>query len=301
MTKVQPDTGAEHAAKADYDAWAWLYDRTLGPQYQRSKMEFLNRVLLSHLPAGARVLDLCCGTGQMIVPMAERGFAVTGIDMSADMLRHAAINVPQAELMQGDAREFQLAAPVAGVACASASLNHIPNIDDLERVFRSVHAALDEGGIFVFDINHPAQMTRHWLNQPAAGEIAEDYAWMITPRYDPKPATGAFRVDMYRKPEAGGTSTGSGLWRLLLSRPLMRKRRLARLAAFDKNHPDWDYHGVDYPIHGHDLNEVRNRLQDCGFEVRMDTFSGKGEVDADNAACFICHRRPTINMTEAAE
>ncbi|MBK4215975.1 methyltransferase domain-containing protein [Paracoccus caeni] len=294
MTDSRPDT------EAAYDAWAWLYDRTLGPAYRDRKMAFLERALLSELPPSAHVLDLCCGTGQMIAPMAAHGFAVTGIDLSADMLRHAALNVPQAVLKQGDARDFTLDRPVAGAVCASASLNHIPGLDDLERVFRSVHAALEDGGIFVFDINHPAQMTRHWLGQPAAGEIAADYAWMITPRYDPASATGAFRVDMYRRPD-GASSTGPALWRKLLSRPLMRWRRMALLADFARRHPDWDHRGEDYPIHGHDLAGVRERLEAAGFDVRMETFSGKGAVDADNAACFIARKRPAASAMEAAE
>lgn len=284
----------------DYDAWAWLYDRTLGPEYRDRKMGFLDRALLSHLAPGARVLDLCCGTGQMMAPMIARGFSVTGIDMSADMLRHAAMNAPDALLTQGDAREFRLDTPVAGVVCASASLNHMSGLDDLERVFRSVHAALDDGGTFIFDINHPAQMARHWLNQPAAGEIAADYAWLITPRYDPATAIGAFRVDMWRRP-ANGSSAGNPLWRLALTRPLMRKKRLDLLARFTKDHPDWDHRAVDYPVHGHELTAVLARLADCGFDAQMETFSGKGTVDADSAACFIARKRPTSARLEAAE
>lgn len=289
----------------DYDAWAWLYDRTLGPEYRDRKMGFLDRAMLAHLPPGARVLDLCCGTGQMMAPMIARGFQVTGIDMSPEMLRHAARTAPGAQLIEGDARDFRLDAPVAGVVCASASLNHIASLDDLERVFLSVNRALDDGGIFIFDINHPAQMARHWLNQPAAGEIAGDHAWLITPRYNPTSTTGAFRVDMYRRPDKGGSSPGPAVWRLLLTRPLLREKRLALLERFGKNHPDWDHRSVDYPIHGHDLGSVDARLRNCGFEPRLETFSGKGAVDADSAACFVCRKRAVPARaqawTEAAE
>ena len=74
-------------APSNYDAWAELYDRTLGPDYSARKMGFLERRLLDRLPAGARVLDLCCGSGRMMAPMLARGFAVSGLDLSADMLR----------------------------------------------------------------------------------------------------------------------------------------------------------------------------------------------------------------------
>lgn len=286
--------------KTDYDAWAWLYDRTLGPAYRDLKMGFLDRVLLGELPAGAKVLDLCCGTGQMMAPVIARGFDVTGLDMSADMLRHAAINAPGAVLVQGDARDFDLNQRFSGVICASASLNHMADLDELTRVFRAVHAALEDGGSFVFDINHPEQMIRHWQGRPSAGEIAADYAWLITPRYDPRSATGAFRVDMYRRP-AGAGPAANPLWRRLLGRPVLRRQRLRLLERFGAAHPDWDHRGVDYPIHGHNLADVGARLTQCGFDVRLETLSGQGAVDADSAACFVCRKQAPEFRQEAAE
>ncbi|MFV0474053.1 MAG: class I SAM-dependent DNA methyltransferase [Pikeienuella sp.] len=288
-------TGTE----TDYDAWAWLYDRTLGPDYRDRARDLLERGLLGRLSPGARVLDLCCGTGQMMAPMIARGFAATGLDMSEDMLRRAAANAPEAELIQGDARDFRLSAPVAGVVCASASLNHMKDLDELSRVFRAVHAALEEGGAFVFDINHPAQMARHWLGAPAAGEIRRDYAWLITPRYDAATGTGAFRVDMYRRPD--GEAAAPALWLAILNRPFMRRLRLRRLAEFAARRPGWAHRGVDYPVHGHDLGGVLARLDAAGFNARMETMSGAGAVDADGAACFICAKRPAAASMEAAE
>ncbi len=51
------------------------------------QVEFIADVL--GLPAGARILDLCCGHGRHAVPLAQRGFAVTGLDLSAYHLRLA--------------------------------------------------------------------------------------------------------------------------------------------------------------------------------------------------------------------
>ncbi|WP_050526990.1 class I SAM-dependent DNA methyltransferase [Pseudorhodobacter aquimaris] len=286
--------------KADYDDWAWLYDRTLGPDYCKSKLEALDRMILGHLPVGGRVLDLCCGTGQMLIPIYGRGFLVTGLDISAEMLNYAKENAPVATLMQGDARDFTLPEQVDGVVCASASLNHMRNMDELARVFKSVHSALKEDGIFVFDINHHAQMTRHWVDRPAAGEIAADYAWMITPRYDATSASGAFRVDMYRRPDHA-RKHGTALSRFLLNRPVLRRFKLAQLAKFGTDHPDWDHRGADYAVYGHDLNAVLSCLDDCGFDARVETITGAEEVGENAAAYFICQRRDDALDLAAAE
>jgi len=284
----------------DYDDWAWLYDRTLGPNYCRSKLTLLDRVFFSQLPEEARVLDLCCGTGQMLPPMLARGYHVTGLDMSAGMLKYALGNAPAAEFVEGDARDFELREKVDGVLCASASLNHMRDIGELSQVFSNVYSALNKGGVFVFDINHPAQLKRHWCNQPAAGEIAGDYAWLITPRYDADNASGAFRVDMYRRPKTVKMRMGA-LRRFLLARPLMRRMRMQQLAKFATTHPDWDQKSTDYKIHGHTLETVLTALQNCGFEARVETASGDSNIHENSAAYFICKKPVQAVKLGAAE
>jgi cyclopropane fatty-acyl-phospholipid synthase-like methyltransferase len=63
---------------------------------------YLDRIL-EGLPAGAKVLDLGCGTGQPIAKyIVESGFQVTGVDESEQMLKFARQTVPEAELIQAD-------------------------------------------------------------------------------------------------------------------------------------------------------------------------------------------------------
>jgi 2-polyprenyl-3-methyl-5-hydroxy-6-metoxy-1,4-benzoquinol methylase len=64
---------------AAYDGLGWFYDR-----YWRNLcmklMPALDRLVLTGLPRGARVLDLCCGTGHLSQCLCRRGLKVTGID-----------------------------------------------------------------------------------------------------------------------------------------------------------------------------------------------------------------------------
>ncbi|MEM8570015.1 MAG: amino acid adenylation domain-containing protein [Pseudomonadota bacterium] len=283
----------------EYNDWAWFYDRTLGPAYRDRKMDFLDRVALQKLGSGDRVLDLCCGTGQMMRPLLERGLRVTGLDLSDKMLGFAAVNAPDAKLIKGDARDFDLDEPVDAVICASASLNHMESLFDLGRVFHSVYRNLSRGGVFVFDMNHPDQMKKHWSGAPAAGDIRDSFAWMITPSYETVRREGDFFVDMYRKPETGGSHAGSSISRAFLRRPLLRRRLMARLCRFGKKHPDWAHAGVRFPVYGHAIEDILHLLRDCGFEARVETLSGHGDVDEDQAACFIA-RKPDENLTKRA-
>jgi SAM-dependent methyltransferase len=284
----------------DYDDWAWLYNKTLGPEYREEKLGFLERTLIARIPARGRILDLCCGTGQMIPPLVQRGFAVTGLDYSAHMLRHARENAPGVTFVQGDARDFRFAESFDGVLCASASLNHMAGLDDLAKVFACVHGSLADSGVFVFDINHPSQLIRYWRGQPAEGEIRRDYAWLITPRYDAATAKGGFTVDIYRRPANAAASRFKDALGALLGARLLRRRRLALLARFAAFRPDWERRSNHYPVHGHDLAAVEALLRETGFDVSIETVRGDKPVDEHSAAHFVCRKtRATARPAEA--
>ena len=109
---------------SDYDDFAWFYNRYWGAVTANPPMlDALDRLLLSRLGREARLLDICCGTGQLAAVLAERGFAVTGIDGSARQLEYARRNAPGCDFINADARDFDL--PQIYDAALSLSLIHI--------------------------------------------------------------------------------------------------------------------------------------------------------------------------------
>jgi len=76
-----------HARYAEYDPFAWIYNRHWGPVAIQRFLPIVEKLVLPHLPTGAHILDLCCGTGQLSHALAERGYQVTGIDGSENMIR----------------------------------------------------------------------------------------------------------------------------------------------------------------------------------------------------------------------
>ncbi len=110
--------------------------------------------------AGLPVLDVGCGTGQLARHFLAQGYAVTGLDLSADMLAHAAANNTaavgegRARFVQGDAAAFTLAGARFGLVLSTFdALNHLPSLEALRGCFRSVRAVLAPDGLFVFDLN----------------------------------------------------------------------------------------------------------------------------------------------------
>lgn len=72
------------------------------PQYGEDVMELLTA------PEGSHVIDLGCGNGTLTEKLSGRGYTVTGIDVSKDMLDLARKEHPDLTFIQADALSFTL-------------------------------------------------------------------------------------------------------------------------------------------------------------------------------------------------
>ena len=106
------------------------------------------------------VLDLAAGTGSMTVELAKRGYDMTAVDNSADMLSLAATRLAEAGqygvlLLEQDMTDFELYGTVDAVVCCLDSLNHLTEDGEVEKCFALVHNYLNPDGLFLFDVNTP--------------------------------------------------------------------------------------------------------------------------------------------------
>jgi len=292
----------------DYDNWAWLYNQTMGPDYSQPQLDLLKRALLPYIPTGGNILDLCCGTGQLIQPLIEAGYQVTGLDGSEDMLHYARKNAPQATYCLEDARTFDLGKRFDGVFSTSASLNHLMTLEDLTQVFHRVYASLQDNGIFVFDLNHPQQLEHWWKGQPTEGALSHHYAWMITPHYDASLAKGDFKVTIFQsstQPSSFLDKLFSPLKRFIyniLSRPRFIGLRLKLIHNLSKIEPSWSHRELTYPIKGHSLDSVKAALEQAGFQsVSLQTIDGKPTIDENHSAHFVCAKSSIVEQPQTSK
>lgn len=285
----------------DYDAWGWLYNETMGPQYCQSQLQPLETMLLKTLQPGATLLDVCCGTGHLVQKLSQKGFQVTGIDGSEAMLDCAHRNAPTANFMMADARRFQLPMEFDAAFSTSASLNHILHLEELQQVCQNVFAVLKPGGTFLFDLNHHAQMLKWWNGKVAEGEIRHDYAWSITPVYQPSDRTGSFQVTLFQAPtnplaplslKAIGHYLRQIIYRLLsVDLRRLKRWRWQRLAAFQQWEPDWKMSQQRYAVRGYVVEEVKDILAAVGFDpIEVRILDGSTHLDANHSAYFLCHK-----------
>jgi len=131
-----------------------LYDALL--PVSENQLNFY--LTLSQRYPGA-VLELACGSGQLIVPIAAKSTPAVGLDNSPEMLmavrRRARAAGVQVEVIEGDMREFELGKKFSLIFIARNSLLHLSEQNEFAALFGAVRRHLSQNGVFAFDIFNP--------------------------------------------------------------------------------------------------------------------------------------------------
>ncbi len=179
-----------------YDPFAWMYNQHWGNSFLPVVLPILENLVLSKLPQNARILDLCCGTGQMAQQLKTLGYKVTGIDGSPEMLSYARENAPGVEFLQADARSFQLPHKFNAVVSVFDSLNHIMTLKELKLVFGCVYDALRNGGLFMFDLNTEPGYFYEWSGDFTI--VEDDHVCLVRNTYSATKHTATFDATIFR-------------------------------------------------------------------------------------------------------
>jgi len=131
---------------------------------------------------GKTVLDLGCGTGENLVPLAKRGATVVGIDISPDLIELARKRVSsyglQATVRVGSAYATELPDQSVDVVFSMALLHHL----DLPKARTEIYRILRPGGLFILrePIRFSATMNRLRKLFPASDADISDYEHPMT-------------------------------------------------------------------------------------------------------------------------
>lgn len=102
--------------------------------------------------APQNALDLGCGTGVLCRILRDAGMQAMGMDYSAGMVDIARQENPDIPFRQGDMILWKPEEAFDLVTCTGDALNHIPDLEDIGRIFRNVYDYVNPSGYFVFDI-----------------------------------------------------------------------------------------------------------------------------------------------------
>lgn len=145
---------AGDGAGAAYDAFAAAYDDF---NHNYLNVQWTGRLLARAEDAGLagkRLLDVACGTGLSFIPMLERGFAVTGCDVSEEMLARARAKVGEAAtLARADMRELPAFGEFDLVWALNDPLNYLLDEAELVAALAGMRRNLAATGVLLFDVN----------------------------------------------------------------------------------------------------------------------------------------------------
>ena len=152
------------------------------------------------------VLDLACGTGNVAMRLAQMGYEVWGVDISAPMIAEAKRKAQEAGLdvyyEVQDAAQLQLPTQFDLVLSLFDSLNYILSPEKLQEAFRRVYAHLRSGGAFIFDVNTEYALREGLFDQDNLGSRRRLlYRWKS--RYDEETRTCTVEMEFCLRNEAG--------------------------------------------------------------------------------------------------
>lgn len=179
-------------ADVDYEKWADYLER----HFQRWKRPVRS------------VVELGCGTGSLTQLLARRGYQMTGVDLSPDMLAVAdqkCRGLGVLLLCQDMSRLTLLESADAVVSCLD-SVNYVTRPAALKRTFRRVYQALAPGGLFLFDVKTPLAL------EGADGQTYldedDDLFCVWRGEYSPRRRVCGYGLDLFVREEDGSWSRG---------------------------------------------------------------------------------------------
>jgi len=133
---------------------AGVYDqiyRDRGKDYAAEAADVLDLIRARRGGVPGSLLDVACGTGGHLRHFATLAGHVEGLELSDEMIKVAAAEVPGVRINQGDMREFDLGRRFAALSCMFSSIAYLGSATELDRTLARFAAHLEPGGVAVVE------------------------------------------------------------------------------------------------------------------------------------------------------
>ncbi len=143
----------------NYKVGNLIYDASIydGMNTNLDDLQFYKRWLPKN--EDARILELCCGTGRLTLPIARDGYDITGVDYTASMLEQAKAKASEegleVELIEADIRTLDLPKKYDLIFIPFNSIHHLYKNEDVFKAFTVVKSHLKKGGLLLLDCFNP--------------------------------------------------------------------------------------------------------------------------------------------------
>ena len=186
------------------EAFALFYDALTENVDYEARCTYLCDLLAEHGAGKGILLDMACGTGTLSALLAGRGYDVIGVDASSAML-----SVAQEKRMEAGfealflcqrLEELDLFGTIDAAVCTLDSLNHITDPAALREVLRRTALFMNDGGVFIFDVNTPYKHAEVLGNNTFVYELDDLFCvWQNT--WDAETQKTQIKLDLFIRDE----------------------------------------------------------------------------------------------------
>lgn len=245
-----------------YEKLAPFYDQlNTEVNYSLWSNYFVSALQKAGIGQGELILDLGCGTGNLMLPLLKEGYDLIGVDISPEMLCEARDKCMDEEffplLLCQDMTELDLYGTVKAALCCLDSFNYLIEDGELEKVFALLHNYIEPDGILFFDVNTPCKFR----------EVYGDNCYVLEDKsvfcswengFDPDTHLCTFHLNFFEKQK-------SGLWKRTTETQTER------------------CYETDY---------IKSLLTSNGFEIleHLGDLSGKPADESDHRHYYLCKR-----------
>lgn len=188
-----------------YGNFAYIYDELMDDVDYEKWTEHIEEIIRHKKVEVGNILELACGTGNITLPLAKKGYDIAGIDISEEMLdvafnKSEKMQIPLVLLQQDIVDlDFDLY-DLDCILCACDGFNYITSKKDLKKVLAKSYELLRKGGILLFDMSSYHKI-KNILGNNFMGESREELSYMWSNVYDDESQLIDMELDFFVKIE----------------------------------------------------------------------------------------------------
>ena len=139
-------------ADTSFNDYADYYDLIYKDKDYRKEVDFIENIFeIGNTHKPKKILEVGCGTGSYTKILLERGYEVTAVDISKDMLKIAGEKCA-CKFIKGDIRDITINERFDTCIAMFAVMGYITSNSDIIKALNNIHKHLKPNGIFIFDV-----------------------------------------------------------------------------------------------------------------------------------------------------
>ena len=207
---------------------------------------------LSYAKKNMKILEPLCGSGRFLIPFLERGFDISGLDLSEEMLAKLKQKAPDAKVIQKDIIEYSTEEKFNYIFIPSGSVSLFTDINLCKKFLRKIKDLLTPKGNFVFAVD------------TIFDRCTDDSDYKVNISVKTKEGLNLILKEKNYYDDKSQTQFSPSIYELYNNTELLR------------------IENMDFQTHLYRLGEMEQYLKECGFNTILTYSSYKKEIAVNN-------------------